>query len=127
MNEFEIRRANLKLIADKFGMGKQLAATLEVDASYLSRMLSGQVNISRGKGAQIESALGLPYKWLERENDVVPKLSPWNSNLKANEPQPAVSYSDAALLASLATLPENIQNALRLIVGHMAAPPKGTK
>lgn len=126
MNKEEIRLKNLHLIATAFDFQKQLAAEVEIDPSYLSRLLKGVVRIDRGRAAIIEGELGLPYKWMDVEQPILPDLKKWAERSEVRSPELAVGYSERQLLDGFKKLPTYIQDATRQTILYMANQTRGT-
>ena len=118
-----VRLNNLELVLCAFSQQKELAALLEVEPSYLSRIKNRNVKFSRGKAAEIESALGLPYKWMEQKNVTLPALRFGSEGCfpKQNES----SHEEQILLSSYRGLPDNFRKAVYVIVTNISTQKKG--
>ncbi|MGY8624302.1 hypothetical protein [Chromobacterium violaceum] len=72
MDVFEIRRINLKSLADsKRGETARIARLIEVEPNYLSQLKKGGERKRMGDvtARKIEAALGLEYGWMDRSHD----------------------------------------------------------
>lgn len=118
-----VRLNNLELILTTFEQQKELAAMLEVEPSYLSRIKNKNVKFSRGKAAEIESALGLPYRWMEQVNAVLPAFRSRGDSGAVREPE--TSYEEQVLLTAYRGLPEQVRKALNVLIANLSHQKKG--
>lgn len=79
MNSSQIRHQNFHTLFNDFiarhpeqpqrGMLKQFAQQLGLSDRYLSHIKCQRKNIGNGVARAIETALGLPHGWMDREHD----------------------------------------------------------
>lgn len=117
----EVRRKNLDLLMSAFDQQQEIAWILSIQPSYVSRMKSGHVAFSRGKAAELESAFGLPFRWMERENLTLPPLKIPKRDGSSSVMEPEGSYEEQVLLSQYRSLTDEAKKAIRLIVGTMSS------
>ncbi len=71
MRIYEVRRARMRLLLERYANVTELAAAIGETANYLSRLVklqkNGRKNLGEGKARKIEHVLGLPLGWLDQD------------------------------------------------------------
>jgi plasmid maintenance system antidote protein VapI len=94
---YEVRRANLKLLADQAHGPTNLAKQLGFNGpSYVSQMVNGNRRITEQSARRIESELGLETSWLDEERANLP-MKPAYAPLNTALLQEALATAAAAL------------------------------
>lgn len=72
MDTFATRVKNLKTLADRYPMRRDLAAALDRDESQLSRYLNESCRIGHQFARHVESRLGLAHGWMDNAHPYPP-------------------------------------------------------
>jgi hypothetical protein len=93
-----LRRANLRRLADLARPTRNLAALLDLRVSLLRDIMAGTSRTFGGKRArEIESQLGLPEGWLDRDEPVPASLKSRMREAKERSARPGESRAPGRL------------------------------